>query len=433
MALLVGSWCVAGYVWARDRMPPLPKVSSPPPARADAPPLVSIIVPARNERDCIERCVRSLLAQDFAPLEIIAIDDCSEDETGQILDRLAADDRRLRVIRGAPLPPGWMGKAHAIVQGYAVARGEWLLFTDADTEHAPRMLSGVMAHVRASQASFATVIGAQREPGRGVQLTNLAVFVCLSMVSNTGRLDQPLGRTRLVNGQYVIFARDAYERIGTHAALRHYSCTDTSMGYLVKLHGCSGLLLDARDSLDTTMYPTARKAFAGWSRNLVGAAWTVVGPGWGTTVLIAITAAMVALWIEPWVAAARGLAERQPATLAVGSLQILAGLTLMNGLIASWRSSWRPVSPESQPPLAERVSSVVKATLAMSASCLIFVAIVGAGLVRAWRRGGTVWKGRVAQTTRRLPAWHASAAGPAGSSSSDAQGARAGRGESPGG
>ena len=154
-------------------------------------PLVSIILPARNERDCIEACVRSLLAQDYPQSEVIAVDDCSEDETGIILARLAAADDRLRVIDGTPLRPGWMGKAHAIVQGYQAARGDWLLFTDADTVHAPWLLSAVMSRLLASRASFATAIGTQRHPHRGVQLINLAVSTFMFLLTDLRSLEQP--------------------------------------------------------------------------------------------------------------------------------------------------------------------------------------------------------------------------------------------------
>jgi chlorobactene glucosyltransferase len=98
---------------------------------------VSILVPARNEAANIEVCVRSLLAQDYSRWELLVLDDQSEDATGAILARLAAEDGRLRVLPGGPLLPGWLGKANACRQLAAAARGDWLLFTDADTVHQP--------------------------------------------------------------------------------------------------------------------------------------------------------------------------------------------------------------------------------------------------------------------------------------------------------
>lgn len=101
----------------------------------DTLPFLSIVVPARNEERQIEQCVRSLLAQRYPRFEVIAVNDRSEDRTGEILERIAAQDQRLRVIHGETLPGGWVGKPWALMQGADVALGDWLLFTDADTLH----------------------------------------------------------------------------------------------------------------------------------------------------------------------------------------------------------------------------------------------------------------------------------------------------------
>src|SRR5205823_13807813 len=99
--------------------------------------LVSVIVPARNEAVNIEACVRSILATGYRPLEVIVVDDGSSDDTAAIVERLAG----VRLVRGAELPPGWFGKPWALVQGYRVARGEVLLFVDADTRHYPELVA----------------------------------------------------------------------------------------------------------------------------------------------------------------------------------------------------------------------------------------------------------------------------------------------------
>lgn len=101
-------------------------------------PLVSVIIPARNEARNIERCVRSVLATAYAPLEVIVVDDRSTDGTAGIVE--PATGGRLRLVRGTDPPAGWFGKQWAIIQGYRVARGELLLFTDADTKHEPELL-----------------------------------------------------------------------------------------------------------------------------------------------------------------------------------------------------------------------------------------------------------------------------------------------------
>src|SRR4051812_19060219 len=103
-------------------------------------PLVSVIIPARNERRNIERCVRSVLSTTYASIEVLVVDDHSIDGTGDIAREIASGDQRVRVISAPDLPEGWFGKQWACTAGARAARGSLLLFTDADTNHAPDLL-----------------------------------------------------------------------------------------------------------------------------------------------------------------------------------------------------------------------------------------------------------------------------------------------------
>ena len=127
----------------------------------DESPTVSVIVPARNEENNIEGCVSSLSAQDYGPLEIIVVNDNSTDETPARLSRMKALSPRLRVVNGLPLPTGWAGKNWACAQGVAVAQGDVLLFTDADTRHGPRAVSLAVAALASARADFLTAIVGQ--------------------------------------------------------------------------------------------------------------------------------------------------------------------------------------------------------------------------------------------------------------------------------
>src|SRR5687768_16190982 len=123
-------WLIAGYYWLRQRGLSMPAVEADEAARFIDPPLLSVIVPARNEAPHVATCLRSLLAQDYPNLEIIVVNDGSTDDTGTLVAELAKESNKLMLVQGAPLPDGWMGKAHACFQGYARAKGSWLLFTD---------------------------------------------------------------------------------------------------------------------------------------------------------------------------------------------------------------------------------------------------------------------------------------------------------------
>ncbi len=359
----------------------------------DNPPMVSIIVPARNEEKTIERCVRSLLAQDYPRFEVIVVDDCSEDETGPILAQLGNTDSRLQVVQGKPLPEGWMGKAHAIMQGYPQSKGDWLLFTDADTYHSPSLLSRVMGFVLPSPISLVTVSGKQERSEIGVTLVNLVVWSYIFMVSDRKGLADSKSRQGLIYGQYVLMTREAYEAVGTHAAVREYSSTDVSLGYLAKLKGFLVLGIDAGGALKTTMYSSFTEAYRGWSRSLVNGIWTALGPKLGSFTLLLLTVGLLFFWVVPWLTWLGGMETNNDVQMLVGSLQILAVFCV------SWMKS----------------GGFFKAILdliLLPVSFLFFMAMVGSGLVGAWFRQGTIWKGRIVPTAKRLPPWKPEAARP---------------------
>jgi chlorobactene glucosyltransferase len=125
-------------------------------------PLISVLIPARNEETNIEACLDSLRGQDYPNLEILVLDDSSTDSTAEIVARIAAEDRRVRLLRGQPLPQGWAGKPFACHQLAQEARGSWLLFTDADTVHAPSVLRNVQGVALASDAALISGFPYQR-------------------------------------------------------------------------------------------------------------------------------------------------------------------------------------------------------------------------------------------------------------------------------
>jgi chlorobactene glucosyltransferase len=379
-------WWIVWHRWSRQCGGAMPELPEENPKLSLTSPMVSIIVPARNEEKSIERCVRSLLAQDYSQFEVIVVDDCSEDATGKILAGLEKTDSRLKVIRGKPLPEGWMGKAHALYQGQSQAEGDWLLFTDADTHHDSSLLARVMAQVLSGNVSLATVTGEQEAPGLGVAFINLAVFSYIFMVSDRRGFTEAGSRQSLVNGQYVLITREAYDAIGTHEALREYSSTDVSMGYLAKLKGFQTLGINGGEALHTTMYSSLSEAFTGWSRSLVNGMWTALGRGPGSVILILLTIGFFFFWVVPWLTWGEGMETNNSSQALVGFSQLVAVFCTL------WMKS----------------GSFLKAILdsmLIPFSYLIFILMVAWGVTGALLRGGTVWKGRTVVTLRRLPPW----------------------------
>lgn len=234
-------------------------------------PFLSIVVPARNEERQIEKCVRSLLAQRYPRFEVLVVDDRSTDATARIVERIAAQDARLRSIHGAPLPEGWVGKPWALTQGMRAARGSWLLFTDADTEHMPAACASAMRYALERNLSFLSLLTTQRfetAPERIVLPAILWMIIfgigSLDAINDPRRID-----AAIFNGQYVLCERRAYEAVGGHKRVRASIAEDYDLARAVKRDGrFRSMLVDASDLVYTRMYWSFREIWDGFSKNL---------------------------------------------------------------------------------------------------------------------------------------------------------------------
>jgi len=272
-------------------------------------PSVSIVVPARNEARSIERCVRSLLAQTAPHFEVIVVDDRSEDETSDILARLSAEDARLRVVRGKELPAGWVGKPWALDQGVAVARGSWLLFTDADSAHAPHSVASAVAFARAQHAEALSIstyqeLGSPAERAILPSILGLVLLACgtLGAINDPSKIDNALA-----NGQYLLVERRAYEALGGHTALRDKIAEDLEFARLVKSDGRFRLVLAGGESLATVrMYTSFREIWDGFTKNVYFGANGELNKLAGGIVLLSLVS-----WLPPLLAI-DGFARRRP-------------------------------------------------------------------------------------------------------------------------
>src|SRR3954468_20007104 len=153
-------------------------------AESDAPPKnpprVSVIVPARNEAFNIERCVRSILSTTYPNMELVVVDDSSTDGTADLARKAANGDARIRIVINAPLPEGWFGKQWACTTGAKVARGEILQFTDADTVHAPDLVTRSVNALMATKPALFSAAGRQELGGFGERGIQPQIFAILS-------------------------------------------------------------------------------------------------------------------------------------------------------------------------------------------------------------------------------------------------------------
>ncbi|GAC1305498.1 MAG: hydroxychlorobactene glucosyltransferase CruC [Vulcanimicrobiaceae bacterium] len=253
-------------------------------------PMLSIVVPARDDARLIERCVRSLL--DF---ELIVVDDRSTDATPEILARMARDDARLQIVRGEPMPDGWIGKPWALVQGVARARGSWFLFTDADSHHAPAGSASVLW--LATRAGLDAIsIATHQELGSFWERAVLPSILGLILFAS-GPLadinDPAKPKSALANGQYLLVARHAYEALGGHAALRGEIVEDVAFARRIKEDGRFRFaLLGGARIASVRMYRSLGEIWAGFTKNVyIGARGDLRALAGGTAFVLAISIA----------------------------------------------------------------------------------------------------------------------------------------------
>ncbi len=250
-------------IWLRSNV-----AIEPAKASRDAP-RVSIIVPARNEERQIETCVRSLLRQRYPRFDIIVVDDRSQDETPQIVERIAREDARLRLMRGEQLPPNWVGKPWALAQGARAARGRWLLFTDADTEHEPDALASTIAYARKHELGALSILTKQTliSPAERLVLPGILWTIAFA----TGPLADVNTMRRenaLFNGQYLLARRDAYDAIGGHVAVRGEIAEDLELARRFKADGrFTTALVNANELVRTRMYRSFGEIWEGFVKN----------------------------------------------------------------------------------------------------------------------------------------------------------------------
>ena len=233
-------------------------------------PLVSVIVPARNERRNIERCVRSVLATDYPSMELIVVDDRSDDGTGDVARAIAREDDRLRVIEAPELPAGWFGKQWACATGARAARGKLLLFTDADTWHAPDLLPRAVNALEARNADLLTVAGRQEMHSFWERIVQPQLFALLwsryggtEHVSNTRH---PVDA--IANGQFILVRRETYDAMGGHERVRDLVAEDMAMAQEYVRSGRRIALLFGERQLSTHMYASLGELIAGWRKNI---------------------------------------------------------------------------------------------------------------------------------------------------------------------
>lgn len=232
-------------------------------------PMVSILVPARNEAQNIEGCLNSLLTQNYEPFEVIALDDESQDTTAEIINRLSQDNSRLKVLSGQPLPTDWMGKNWACFQLSQAAQGELILFVDADTRHHPAMLTEAVSTLFATQADLLSGLPRQELITWGERLTlPVLSWAILSFFPIRLIKHLPFAFMSVAVGQFMLFRRNAYLQIGGHSAVRSSVIEDIALAHLFKKNGLQWEFVNLKGRASCRMYDNFQQVLEGLSKNL---------------------------------------------------------------------------------------------------------------------------------------------------------------------
>ncbi len=200
-------------------------------------PKVSIILPARNEEEFISKCLDTLIDQDYPNYEIIAIDDSSEDSTGNIISEYAKQNSKVIYVSARPKPEGWMGKNWACMEGYKKATGELLLFTDADTTHARNVISLAVSHLLSFNLDALTAIPKMVCMDFWTKITLPMLSTFLHTRFSAIRVNDPSKKTGYFFGSFFIIKQEAYENVGTHEGVKQEIIEDGALGKKVKESG----------------------------------------------------------------------------------------------------------------------------------------------------------------------------------------------------
>jgi glycosyltransferase involved in cell wall biosynthesis len=294
-AATLALWLILGAVWFRgmSRVPHLRALGSR--VRPDLPTL-TVVIPALNEEATIEGGLTTVLAQDYPGLEVIVLNDRSTDRTGEILEGLQRHHPNLGIVHLTRLPEGWLGKNHALLLGARAARGEWLLFTDADVHFAPGALRAAVTFAldeRLDHLAALPHLTAKSPPLKAF----VAVFSLLfSLYSGLWRVAQPNSASHVGIGAFNLLKRAAYEAVGGHRPIALRPDDDMMLGKLIKRAGFRQGVVVAADLLAVEWYTGVREAVRGLRKN------AFAGFGYAPARLVGAVAGLLVTHAFPFVA-----------------------------------------------------------------------------------------------------------------------------------
>jgi glycosyltransferase involved in cell wall biosynthesis len=278
----------------------LPWVRGFPPAPDAECPRISILFAARDEEEKLPTALATLMEIDYPRLEVVAVDDRSQDGTGRILDEFAATHPRLRVVHVERLPPSWLGKTHALQKAYEASTGEWLLFTDADVRLKPDVLRRAVSVVKERKLDHLSLIGDLDMVGFWEKVLITFFGVGFHLGTNPAQVSNPRSSRYVGVGAFQLVRRSAYEASGTHKRLAMEVVEDMKLGKIVKQAGFRSDCGVAQDFVALRWHAGVGNLVRGVTKNFFA------GAGYDLRRVTAMLAGLVLMDILPFAVALFG-------------------------------------------------------------------------------------------------------------------------------
>ncbi|MBS2017267.1 MAG: glycosyltransferase [Deltaproteobacteria bacterium] len=325
-------------------------------------PRVSVVVPARDERDAIEAATRAKLESDYPDLEIVLVDDRSTDGTSEIADRVAAEDPRVRVVHVRELPSGWLGKVHALARGVEAATGEWLVFSDADVHMSKSLLRRVVFAAEQRGLDFVGMMPRIHSNGLFIDAAISSFVRMLVAGARVWQVMDPAAPAAFGNGVFNMARRSVYEKTTGYEWVRLEIVDDQAFGEMMKAAGARVGIFVGSDDLSLTFYRSLSEAMRGLEKN----GYTLLGQMYSHRL---VGLALLLLYVEVGPLVALLFPETR-----VAGASILAVTAFLQVALA--RAGRRPVLPALLPSIGP----------------LLFVAFAVRSAILIHRSGGVRWR-----------------------------------------
>lgn len=363
LAVAAGFWLLYGVRVGVEALR-LPWLDDAEPAADTHCPSVSVLFTARDEAEKLPQALASFLALDYPKLEIVAVNDRSQDATGEILQAAAHKDSRLRVLHVHGLPPGWLGKPHGLQKAYEHACGDWLVFTDADVCFAPDVLRRAVTMVQTRALDHLTLFGRLEMRGFWEKVALTFFGLGFHFAARPGRAADPRSKSYVGVGAFQMVHRAAYQASGTHRRLALEVVDDMKLGKIIKQAGFRSGAAVAGDSVRVRWYNSIGSLAQGVTKNFFA------GAGYKLSAVALQTAGLLMFYVLPFVAL----------FAASGWDRVLAAAAALTAVVLQGGVCW-----------GMGVSPLYGLTHPLGALIFLYL-LLRSTVVTLWR-GGVVWRG----------------------------------------